>query len=167
MTDYDDALDLLPQPPGVELLQKTPLFAQLGFEETQRLAAISRLERFALGQLVIEQGALGHALYLIRAGEVAVYRRDSRGQRDEVARLGAGELFGEMSLVDDLLASADVEVCSAEAELVTIPRAAFEELIAADERFALKVYRSFCRTLAEKLRRLNQRFAELNDTSTS
>lgn len=155
----DVAIDIFSEVDGVELLQKTPLFARLGFDETRRLAKLVRVERGSRGQLVVEQDSLGQALYIVRQGEVTVFRRDESGKRFEIGRLGEGELFGEMSLVDDLLSSADVEISSDEAELLVIGRQDFERLIESDDRLALKVYRSFCQTLSERLRRQNQRLA--------
>lgn len=162
MSAAEVALDIFSEVDGVELIQRTPIFAKLGFDETHRLAEIMRVEKHARGTVVIEQDSLGRALYIIRDGEVAVKRRDSKGQRDTIVRLGPGELFGEMSLIDDHLASADVEVTSAELEVLVIQRDDFERLIATDDKLAAKVYRSFCRTLSDRLRRLNQRFAELH-----
>jgi CRP-like cAMP-binding protein len=68
--------------------------------------------------------------------------------------LGAGELFGEMSLVDDLFTSARVEAES-DVELIVLPRGQFEQLMASDLALAVKVYRAFCRTLSDRLRRAN------------
>lgn len=163
MVSPDGAIDLLSGVDGVELLQRTPLFARLGFDETQRLAALVHLERVPRGRLVVEQDSLGSALHIVRAGEVTVYRRTRAGERRALERLGPGQLFGEMSLVDDLLVSADVEVTSDEAELLVIPRRSFEQLIEADDRLAMKVYRSFCRTLSERVRRLNERVSALEE----
>lgn len=163
MSIDDGALDIFPEVDGVELIQRTPLFAKLGFEETHRLAEITRVEKFPRGRKVLEQDALGNALYIIRSGSVVIRRRDSRGQNDVVGQLATGEIFGEMSLIDDQLVSADVEVVSEELEVLVVPRDAFEQLIAGNDRLASKVYRAFCRTLSDRLRRLNQRFAELHD----
>jgi CRP-like cAMP-binding protein len=66
-----------------------------------------------------------------------------------------------MSLVDDLLVSADVEVSSESAELVVIPRGDFEHLLVADPQLSTKIYKSFCRTLSDRLRKLNARYADL------
>jgi CRP-like cAMP-binding protein len=159
----DDGLDIFPELDGVEVIQRTPIFAKLGFEETARLAEIMHVEQFARGKLIIEQDSLGQALYIVRAGEVSIYRHDSRGQRDLLNKLGPGELFGEMSLVDDTLVSADVEVSSDTAEVVVIPRDQFERLLSGNDRIAMKVYKSFCRTLSDRLRKLNIKYAELHD----
>lgn len=157
---HEGSIDLFGEVDGIELFQQTALFTQLNFDETRRLAALARQERFSQGEVVVEQDSLGQALYIIRRGEVAVLVENSLGQRVEVARLKEGAFFGEMSLVDDLLSSADVEVISESLELLVIPRNRFEELLESDESLALKVYRSFCQALSEKLRRQTRRAAE-------
>lgn len=143
---------------GVEVLQKLPLFRKLSYEETSKLGAITEPHDVARGTIVIEENALGDALWIVLAGEVTVSRDsdlDGTHQAEElVGRLGPGELFGEMSLVDDLLTSARV-TASAPSRLLKIPRPQFEALLASDDRFALKVYRSFCQTLSERLRKTN------------
>ena len=70
MSQDEGALDLFGEVDGVELIQKTPIFSSLGFEETQRLAEITRLERFAKGHLIVEQDSLG--------GTVANFPRRTR-----------------------------------------------------------------------------------------
>src|SRR3954471_8424948 len=99
----------LPVVPGVDLLQRVPLFAKLGYEETMALAQISQVENRSDGELIIAQDSLGGALYILKEGKAAVRRRDHiTGEVKELAVLSKGELFGEMTLIDDQLASADV-----------------------------------------------------------
>lgn len=145
---------------GIELLQKTPLFRRLSFDETNRLAGIMEAHDVPAGQTVIEENALGDALWIILKGEVSVSREGKKGE-ERLGTLGAGELFGEMSLVDDLLTSARI-TATAPCRLLKIPRRRFEMLIQSDEALALKVYRAFCQTLSERLRRAN---AQLQDSS--
>jgi CRP-like cAMP-binding protein len=141
---------------GVELLQKLHLFQRLSFDETMRLSAIMQPVDAPPGDVIIEQDALGDALYVILRGEVSVTRDvGGDGQRqvvEEIGRLREGELFGEMSLIDDVLTSARVTTV-APCRLLKLPRGAFEALLAADAQLAVKVYRAFCRTLSERLRR--------------
>ena len=42
-----------------------------------------------------------------------------------------------------------------------IPRRAFEDLLARDDKLAVKVYRCFCRAMSDKLRKANARIGEL------
>jgi len=163
MPQDEASLDLFGAVDGVELIQKTPLFASLGFEETQRLAELTRIETAPRGHLIIEQDSLGQALYIVREGEVTVWRRDSGGQRDRITTLGVGELFGEMSLIEDALASVDVEVSSDEAAFVVVPRDGFQLMLESNDRLAARIYKAFCRTLSDRLRHMTTRYAELHD----
>jgi CRP-like cAMP-binding protein len=141
---------------GVELLQKLHLFKLLTFDETTRLGSIIEYVDVPADRVVIEQNALGDALYVIARGEVRVSRDVDGGggheASEEIGHLREGEVFGEMSLIDDVLTSARVTAASP-CRLLKLPRAAFEQLLLQDEKLAVKVYRSFSRTLSDRLRR--------------
>ncbi len=136
---------------GSELIQDTFLFKNLNFSEAQSLARICQREPHRPGTVVIEESALGHALYLIEQGEVKVVKGEGKDQL-EVARLKRGELFGEMILIENELTSASV-IALTDLTLLVIHRAAFEDLLEDNEKLALKIYKSFCRTLSERLRK--------------
>jgi CRP/FNR family transcriptional regulator, cyclic AMP receptor protein len=140
---------------GVELLQKLALFKKLTFEETQKLASIIEYLDVPANTVVIEQNALGNALWIIVSGEVRISRDvNADGLHDkseEIGRLKTGDLFGEMSLIDDLLTSARVTT-DVECRMIKMPRDRFEALLGSDDKLAVKVFRSFCRTLSERLR---------------
>jgi CRP-like cAMP-binding protein len=53
---------------------------------------------FRPGEIVFDEGDPGAVLYVIQSGEVELTRQGPNGPR-LVARLGAGEFFGEMSVV--------------------------------------------------------------------
>ena len=76
-----------------------------------------------------------------------------------LGRLGPGELFGEMSLVDDELTSATVTALEP-VELLVIPKPAFDALVQNDQGLALKIYQAFCRTLCARLRRANPQLSQ-------
>jgi CRP/FNR family transcriptional regulator len=144
-------LDGFGEQAGIELVQRLPLFGTLTFEETRRLFAAARLETRPAGQVIVEENAVGQALYIVKRGRVRVERGGA-----VLGRLEEGGLFGEMSLVDDLLTSAQVVADGpGEVELVVLPRRPFEALLASDPALAVKVYQAFCRTLTERLRRAN------------
>jgi CRP-like cAMP-binding protein len=143
---------------GVELLQKLPIFSSLTFDETRRLAEIVEHLEVAPGAVLIEENALGDALFVLKEGEVKVSRDSNHdGQYDddeEVGRLKTGDLFGEMSLVDDVLTSARVSA-TVPCKVLRLPRKQFQQLLEADQTLAVKIYRGFCRTLTDRLRRTN------------
>lgn len=148
---------------GVELLQKLHLFQKLTFDETTRLGSIIQYVDVPADTVVIEQNALGDALYVIEKGIVRISRdADGDGKHDaneEIGRLKEGELFGEMSLIDDVLTSARVTTVTP-CRLLKMPRDRFEGLLGSDDKLAIKVYRSFCRTLSDRLRRTTAMLAK-------
>lgn len=142
---------------GIELFQKLPIFRGLNYDETRRLAAISRTETRRKGDVIVEENSLGEALFVLKSGTVAVSKAEGKAEV-QLGTMGSGELFGEMTLVDDVLTSARVTACE-DVELFVLPRRDFDALLATDLTLALKVYRAFCRTLSDKLRQLHQKLA--------
>lgn len=67
-------------------------------EAKRRLAALVDNRIYVVGEVVIRAGELGSELFIIETGEVRVEVRRGRHER-EIARLGPGQFFGEMSLM--------------------------------------------------------------------
>ena len=78
------------------------------------------------GSTIIKEGDEGYAAYLIQSGEVDVYSTSEDGNRIALAKLGTGEICGEMALIGDGVRSASVCAAS-DCNLVVITRVAFEE----------------------------------------
>jgi CRP-like cAMP-binding protein len=75
------------------------------------------------------QGAVAHWLYMILGGEASVHvEAEGGGMRREVARLGAGNFFGEMSLMTGVPRSATV-IAESDVECYRLDKAAFEGII--------------------------------------
>ena len=85
-------------------LAGVPLFAGISAESMERLAAVAGEQEFAAGQFIVRQGQVGTGLYVILGGTVKVLRGS-----DVVARLGRGEFFGELSVIDQQPRNASVE----------------------------------------------------------
>ncbi len=66
---------------------------------------------FKEGDLVVAEGQPGKALCIIASGMVHVWR-EVEGRKHVVAGLGPGEVFGEVSLVFDSVATANVEAAT-------------------------------------------------------
>jgi small-conductance mechanosensitive channel len=120
-------------------LERTELFATLEPADRALLARSMRAVRFSPGELIIRQGEAGDSLYLIQEGEVAV-RLAVEGVEREVASLGAGQFFGEMSLMTGEPRRA---TCAASTEVVcyVIDYAAFQRVLAVKPQIAEEVSR--------------------------
>lgn len=75
--------------------------------------------------VVIEEGETGNSAFLIQSGMVRVYV-ESEGRHIELAKLGPGQIFGEMALVFDEKRTATVETVE-DSNLIVITRATLEE----------------------------------------
>jgi len=87
-----------PPPPvrnPAAVLQRTQLFADMDRRQTEQITRLMKERRFAKGETVIVEGTGGAAFFIIDAGEVVV---TSKGV--ELARLGPGDHFGEIALID-------------------------------------------------------------------
>lgn len=85
-------------------LAGVPLFAGISADSMERLAAVAGEQDFGAGQFIVRQGQVGTGLYVILSGSVKVLRGS-----DVVARLGRGEFFGELSVIDQRPRNASVE----------------------------------------------------------
>ena len=77
-------------------------------------------KRFEAGEVIFRSGDDARDAYIIESGKVAV--SDSvDGKNIQIAELGAGEIFGEMSMIDDAPRSATVTAIEA-TEVIVIQR---------------------------------------------
>jgi VIT1/CCC1 family predicted Fe2+/Mn2+ transporter len=92
-----------------------------------------QIVRFAAGTIVYNEGDRGDHACLVKSGEVEIFQmRD--GSRVEIARAKAGQMFGELELVDGSNRMADARAMT-NVELEIIPRAAFlSELLGLDPK---------------------------------
>jgi len=80
-------------------LRTVPFFTALPEELIERLAEGATVRDYAAGEAVCRQGQAGDACYVVDAGSVAVAVGNGRDAERQVAVLGVGSLFGEMSLL--------------------------------------------------------------------
>jgi len=153
-----DGIDAVP---GAELIQDTFLFKYFNFDETMAMSAICHAAQYKQGAVIIDENALGEALFLVVEGEVKVFKGEG-DRRQDLAVLGRAELFGEMSLIEGDLTSASV-VASTDVDLLVITKSDFEGLLEKNHEIAFKVYKTFCHTLSERLRKTSDELANLRE----
>lgn len=90
--------------PSIELIRGVPLFADADEKFLDRLAGEFIERTYAPGETITEEGEAGRTFVVIESGEatVTVHGR-------EVGKLGPGDAFGEMALIDKSARSATVK----------------------------------------------------------
>jgi CRP-like cAMP-binding protein len=89
------------------VLDKTDLFGSLPPELLEQLRGRTALARFRRGDAIFEKGDEAHCLYVIFNGRVAIVARSGSGQESVLTVLGPGALFGEMSMFDGCVRTAN------------------------------------------------------------
>jgi CRP/FNR family transcriptional regulator, cyclic AMP receptor protein len=79
----------------VELLQRVPLFADFDRGDLERLARSFKERTFQSGSTVAGEGKSGAGFFVIESGEASVTVHG-----DERGRLGPGDYFGDVAMID-------------------------------------------------------------------
>jgi len=93
--------------PSVELLQRIPLFAELETRELERLSGSFKERTFPAGDSVATEGEGAAGFFVIESGEAVV-----RVHGDERGRLGPGDYFGDVAMIDQGDRTASIEADS-------------------------------------------------------
>ncbi|MFQ5946126.1 MAG: Crp/Fnr family transcriptional regulator [Anaerolineae bacterium] len=87
---------------SVAFLKGSPFFANLNDSELEPLAASLQRREFAKNVIIFDRGSPGHTMYIIESGKVRLFLLSEMGQEMSVDFLAAGDVFGELSLLDGL-----------------------------------------------------------------
>jgi CRP-like cAMP-binding protein len=142
--------------PNPTLLERHPLLVSLEPAQLARIAQAGAIESYHAGEPIVADGSLGDALFLILSGQTAVHRGSQT-----FATLAAGDLFGEMSLVEPVARSASVTAMSA-TFVFRLPHDALRALIAEDAQVASLLLVRIVKILSERLRRANQMLSSVD-----
>jgi len=137
-------------------LDSVDFLAVLPDESRETLAERSRSVHFMPGEVVIRQGAEGSELYIVQRGQVSVLVGRGQASIAEVARLGPGKFFGEMSLMTGERRAATVQAAD-DCELVEVGKDAFHDVLAADPRLAEVITKALVERQGALEENLNQR----------
>lgn len=146
----------------IHALARTPICRDLSDEEVGRIADQGRVERWAAGAVILEEGTVGPRLVIVLEGRVAITKRDANGADQALGDLEAGGVLGEVSLLLQQPRSATATALTG-LRVFAMERAAFEDMIAAGDPAALKMGFALARALAGRLVEMNDRVVALLD----
>jgi cAMP-dependent protein kinase regulator len=135
------------------LLAGSALFQTFSPEERHKILEAVKLEEFPAGTVVIEEGAPGECLYILKSGEVEVFASGSQKEKVILATLKEGDYFGEISLITGRPRTASVRTLKA-AELVRLGKEDFDRIVALHPETLKVLEDSLQARLESKLRML-------------
>jgi CRP-like cAMP-binding protein len=111
---------------------------------------------FPKGHYVFKEGEPAPFAYLIEAGTVEVFK-EIDGKQISLAKLGAGEIFGEMGLITDDARAASVKAL-VDCHVIVIDRRMFKEKLASSD----PTVRAIVKMLSKRIVASNQTYASEN-----
>jgi CRP-like cAMP-binding protein len=150
----------------MDLLRRSDVFAGLSDAQLAKLTGLAHQTNFEEGEILLAEDERGGRFFLVTKGRVEIeVRAPFEGRAPQVlATIKAGEVLGELSLVDGFLRSATGRA------LEPVEALAFEnkdvlELMADDTAIGYRVMRNLGAQLAQRIRTTNMKLRNaLGDT---
>jgi CRP-like cAMP-binding protein len=117
----------------VGMLQKAPLWSGLNEKELKVIARSFKELKYESGDIIVRKGEAGVGFYLMAEGTVEV-----RSDGKVLSRLGPGQFFGEMALLDGQPRSADV-VALEPSKCLALTSWSFKSIVSNHPKMALKL----------------------------
>ena len=128
------------------------LFGRVNKENLNQI--FYRTKTFNRGDIIFDQNSYGAEMHYIKEGEVTAIVDGI-----DLAILGAGEIFGEMSLFYNIKRTATIKANKDNTKIGILPRDEFEDILLNNRKFAYDlIYRLF-NILPQRLRNLNEKYS--------
>jgi len=131
---------------GISALEAMPLFADVTRHDLENIVKLGELRSFEPGQIIVERGAPGDALYVILRGNAQV---DVGGRYHDMKQ---GDFFGEMGVITGKKRMATVKAVQ-RVDALRIGAKELENFLLHQPRVTLAMMKS----LVERLREVQER----------
>jgi CRP/FNR family transcriptional regulator, cyclic AMP receptor protein len=129
----------------LDWLRKVTVFSVLAPEQLGKLVDAAEITEHDEGDLLTEEGVLGHRFHLLLEGRAVVERGGA-----EVAAVGPGDFLGEIGLLGGGPSTASVR-CTQPIRCLTLRREAFWLVLEDEPSIALRILEVVCRRLEREL----------------
>lgn len=140
-------------------LRQMPVFGGLTDEELANVVSLATTLEAPRGTLVVRQGDLAKELFVIQRGSMEVLAKIGDEEERVLSRLGAGDCFGEMALIDIQPRSASVRALE-DSVLISLSNKAFRTLSGWNLQTYTLIVMNLAREISRRLRRADGLVAE-------
>ena len=138
----------------INVLAQMPLFAGIEPGKLKLIAFAGERIPCSAGEVLFEQGDESDSVYVVLSGEVQIYRQ-ARSGRVPLARLGRGEIIGEIGVLCDCPRTASVAAAT-DLTVLRIEKDVFIEFVNELPPLAMAIIHE----LSDRLINMNQQIAE-------
>jgi CRP/FNR family transcriptional regulator, cyclic AMP receptor protein len=128
------------------VLRKHPFFCDLDPEALDQLCRYAKHTTLKRGATIFSKGDPGNSLFAVISGTVKMSVSSADGRSAIFNLIGAGEIFGEIALLDGLGRSADV-TANTNCEVFVIDRREFIPFVRSQPTLAMKFIELLCTRL--------------------
>jgi CRP/FNR family cyclic AMP-dependent transcriptional regulator len=134
-------------------LRNVMLFAEFEPEELRKVASAMRSSLYQLDQVILEEGKPNRALHVLKSGRICV-TRNVHDSEVALCDLEAGQTFGELSIIEDGVASATLRSVMP-SEVLSISMEDLAAFLNATPSAAAKFWRAVAMDLRRRLLQTN------------
>jgi len=134
-----------------KLFEGHALFGILSDNEIDALLFHARFEHYPAGHLIFARGSPGRSMMAVLGGAVRISTTSPNGREAVLAILNAGEIFGEMALLDGGERTADA-VALSDCDLLVIDQRDFIPFLESRTDLCIR----FLKLLSQRLRRTDE-----------
>jgi CRP/FNR family cyclic AMP-dependent transcriptional regulator len=130
----------------LSVLRKHPIFCDLEPEALDQLCRYAKHATLKRGATIFSKGDSGTSLIAVVSGTVKISISSAEGRSAILNLIGAGEIFGEVALLDGLARTADA-TANTNCEIFVIDRRDFIPFVRSQPALAMKLIELLCTRL--------------------
>ena len=137
-------------PATIAVLRMLEVFRAFSGREIEELASRMTWRRLQAGHLVFREGDVGNEMYFVLSGQLLISKTVARNVEKVLARMGAGDFFGEMNLFGELQRSATVQA-ETDTELLVLDRETLTTVVEQNPHAGLAFFSALVREFSHRL----------------
>ncbi len=145
---------------GISWLKEVLLFRDIPEEGLGKISNLLEERNYDANVEIYEEDSPGGALYIIKKGKVKVIRKREQGKEHGFAHLTEGDIFGELSFLQETPHTATVETIT-NCDILILDKNRFDGLVNTNPKLAYLITRNLLLILESIVRKTNADYISL------
>ena len=144
---------------------KIPIFVGLDRDEVNKIVVpILALKEFKKGEVIFNEGDVGHNIYLLLEGDVDLCKKSPAGDLKKMFTMHAPNMFGEMALIDTMISKIGVRsaaaIASSDCSTYSLKKMDFDRLIKTHHDMAMNIIKRLARIIGLRGKKMSAEYEE-------
>jgi aspartate ammonia-lyase len=143
-----------------DFIKEVNLFSKLNEQEIEIISTHFVEKSYVTGELLFRENSNRNNIYVIKAGEVELFKKTPFGEEKRVSYFRRYDFIGEGSLLDDSPHQTSARAIS-DVKVYKICREKMQEIFAANPELSSKIYSHLAKTIARRMDHANSRMVNV------